>query len=277
MGSRMAANLLAAGYEVLVWNRTRKKAAQLEKDGARFVEPRALAAECPVVITMLSDPQAVSQTMLGEAGVLPAIQEGSLWIDSSTVQPSFSILEGDQAQQYGVRFLDAPVAGSKAPAEKGELLFLVGGRKADYEEVYPMLKVMGREAKYMGDQGKGTAMKMAVNFMLGLSMAGFSEAAAMAQAAGISRKDVFDILLGAPVSAPFLQNKREKMESGDGAPEFPLKWMHKDMHLAALTAYELEQPMFLANTVKEMFAEAHRHGYGDGDFSTIYAHLNEKK
>ena len=277
MGSRMAANLLAAGYEVVVWNRTRKKAAQLEKNGARFVNPRSLAAECSVVITMLSEPQAVSQTMLGEAGVLPVMQEGSLWIDSSTVQPSFSILESDQARQYGVRFLDAPVAGTKAPAEKGELLFFVGGRKADYEEVYPMLKVMGREAKYMGDQGKGTAMKMAVNFMLGLSMAGFSEAAAMAQAAGISRKDVFDTLLGAPVSAPFLQNKREKMETGDGVPEFPLKWMHKDMHLAALTAYELEQPMFLANTVKEMFAEAHQYGYGDGDFSTIYSYLNEKK
>jgi 3-hydroxyisobutyrate dehydrogenase/glyoxylate/succinic semialdehyde reductase len=272
----MADNLLSAGYDVAVWNRSREKAAELERQGAHFLEPQQLAAESPVVMTMLAHPQAVSETMFGDTGALGAMQEGSLWIDSSTVQPSFSILSGEQADQRGVRFMEAPVAGSKAPAEKGELLFLVGGRRADYEELYPLLKVMGKEAKYMGSRGKGTAMKMSVNYMLALSMAGFSEAASMAQAAGISRKDVFDTLLGGPVAAPFLSGKREKMEQGDGEPEFPLKWMHKDLHLASLTAYELELPMFLANTTKELFAAADAYGYGNSDFSSLYAYLNER-
>jgi 3-hydroxyisobutyrate dehydrogenase/glyoxylate/succinic semialdehyde reductase len=276
MGSRMAANLLEAGYEVAVWNRTREKAEQLEKQGARFLEPRELAAEAAVLITMLAHPQAVSETMFGDVGALSSLQEGSLWIDSSTVQPSFSILESEQAEQRGIRFLDAPVAGSKGPAEKGELLFLVGGREADFEDAVPLFQVMGRAAKHMGSQGKGTAMKMAVNYMLALQMAGFSEAAALAQSAGISQKDAFDTLLGGPIAAPFLSAKREKIEQGGGEPDFPLKWMHKDLHLASLTAYELELPMFLESTVKELFAAAHRHGYGDSDFSTIYAYLNER-
>ncbi len=279
MGSRMAANLQKKGHELVVHNRTKRKADQLIAGGAVWAPtPAEVARQAGVLITMLSKPDAVAETaLIGKNGFLGHLAAKSLWIDCSTVNPSFSKLMALEAQQRKVRFLDAPVAGSKGPAEQAQLVFYVGGDKADVEEARPLFEAMGKAVHHIGGHGMGTAMKMVNNLIVAQAMVAFSEAAVLGESLGISRELLFNTLLGSPVAAPFLSFKRGKLESGDFAAEFPLQWMHKDMQLIAETAYETGTAMPAANVVKELYALAVRKGLGEEDFSAVYKLLHEKK
>jgi 3-hydroxyisobutyrate dehydrogenase-like beta-hydroxyacid dehydrogenase len=277
MGSRMAANLQKKGYELVVYNRTKEKAAPLLAKGAQWSQsPAELATKVKIVITMLAKPDAVSQTAWrGKNGFLDSLAPDSLWIDSSTVNPSFSKLAARESKQRNVRFIDAPVAGSKVPAEQGQLLFFVGGEKADVEEARPLLEVMGKAVFHVGGQGMGTSMKMVNNIMLGQAMVAFSEALALGEMLGISKDQLFTTLSASPVAAPFLALKRSKIEEGRFDTEFPLQWMHKDLHLAAETAYEAGVALPAANVVKEIYALAIKNGLGEMDFSAVYKLLSK--
>jgi 3-hydroxyisobutyrate dehydrogenase/glyoxylate/succinic semialdehyde reductase len=180
----------------------------------------------------------------------------------------------NEAKRQGVRFLDAPVAGSKGPAERGQLLFFVGGDKADMDEVKPLLDAMGKTVIHVGGHGMGTAMKMVNNLILAGAMVGFSEAMVLGEALGISRDMLFNALTGSPVAAPFLALKRSKIEEGKYEPEFPLRWMHKDLQLAADTAYEAGVALPAGNVVKEIFALAMRNGLDEMDFSAVFRFLS---
>ncbi len=279
MGSRMAVNLQKKGYELVVYNRTKSKADQLLAGGATWSPtPADVARQAGVIVTMLSKPDAVAETaLIGKNGFLGRCADNALWIDCSTVNPSFSRLMAMEAKQRKVRFLDAPVAGSKGPAEQAQLVFYVGGDKADLEEARPLLMAMGKAVHHIGGHGMGTSMKMVNNLIAAQAMAAFSEAAVLAEALGISADQLFNTLLGSPVVAPFLSFKRGKLESGDFAAEFPLQWMHKDMQLIAETAYETGTAMPAANAVKELYALAERKGLGDQDFSAVFKFLRDKK
>ena len=178
MGSRMAANLLKKGHELVVYNRTKQKAGPLIAAGAAWAPtPADVAKQVTVIITMLAKPDAVAETaLIGKYGFLNYLADNSLWIDCSTVNPSFSKLMASEAKQRKIRFLDAPVTGSRGPAELGQLLFFVGGEKADMEEVRPLLEAMGRAVYHIGGHGMGTSMKMVGNLMLAQTMVAFSEA-----------------------------------------------------------------------------------------------------
>jgi 3-hydroxyisobutyrate dehydrogenase/glyoxylate/succinic semialdehyde reductase len=274
MGSRMAGNLLKKGNELVVYNRTKGRAGQLISQGAVFAETPAKVAEgVTVIITMLAEPAAVSEVALGEKGFLNHCKSGSLWIDCSTVNPSFSRKMADECMQRGVRFLDAPVAGSKIPAEQGQLIFFVGGEEEDLEFSRPLLEAMGKAVFRIGGHGMGTAMKMVNNLLLGSAMAAFSEAMVLGEALGIPRDRLFGALLGSPVTAPVLGLKKPLFDSGTFETQFPLKWMHKDLQLASVTAYECGVAMPSAHAVKEMFALAVRGGLGEKDFAAIYQYL----
>jgi 3-hydroxyisobutyrate dehydrogenase/glyoxylate/succinic semialdehyde reductase len=277
MGSRMAANLQKKGHELIVYNRTREKADPLLAMGAQWSpSPADLAKKVKIVITMLAKPDAVAETaLLDKNGFLGSLAPGSLWIDCSTVNPSFSKLVANEAKQRKVRFIDAPVAGSKVPAEQGQLLFFVGGEKADVEEARPLLEAMGKAVFHVGGQGMGTAMKMVNNIMLGQAMVAFSEALVLGEALGISKDQLFTILSASPVAAPFLALKRSKIEGGKFETEFPLQWMHKDLHLAAETAYETGVALPAASVVKEIYALAVKNGLGEMDFSAVYKLLSK--
>ena len=279
MGSRMAANLLKKGHELVVYNRTKQKAAPLIAAGAVWAPtPADAAKQVTVVITMLSKPDAVAETaLIGKYGFLNHLVDNSIWIDCSTVNPSFSKLMALEARQRKVRFLDAPVAGSKGAAEQAQLLFYVGGEKADVEEARPLLEAMGKAVIHIGGHGMGTSMKMVNNLVMAQAMVAFSEAATLGEALGISKDMLFNTLLSSPVAAPFLSLKRGKLESGDFEAEFPLRWMHKDTQLVAETAYEAGVAAPAASAVKEMYALAVRKGLGDEDFSAVYTLLSEKK
>lgn len=278
MGSRMAGNLLKNGLELVLFNRTKEKAEPLIAKGASFLETAAKVAESvPVIITMLSEPDIVNSLALGKDGFLDHLTKGSLWIDSSTVNPSFSRKMADECKKRYVRFIDAPVAGSKIPAEQAQLIFLVGGEKEDVEFSMPLLKAMGKAVIHIGGNGMGTGMKMVINLLLASAMAAFSEAMILGEALGISREVLFDTLLNAPVAAPFLSLKRSLIESETFDTQFPLKWMHKDLQLASVTAYECGVAMPDMHAVKESFALALRSGLGEKDFSSIYQYLKQPR
>ena len=274
MGSRMAANLKKAGFELVVYNRTAAKADQLVEEGAFLVDsPEEVGKQCDVVFTMLSSPEVVKETVLGAQGLFSGMNAGGLWVDCSTVNPSFTKEMASHAVECNVRFVDAPVAGTKMPAEKGELVFFAAGTAEDVESCKTYFDVMGKKTIYMGENGKGSAVKMLVNQLLGQSMEAFAEAMALGKAMGLDRETLFNILLNTPVVAPFLAAVRPKLESGDYEPNFPLKWMHKDLHLAAATAFEYNVPAPSLNAVKEVYSMANKNGAADEDFSSIFKFL----
>jgi 3-hydroxyisobutyrate dehydrogenase/glyoxylate/succinic semialdehyde reductase len=276
MGGRMATNLQKKGHELVVYNRTKEKAGPLLTKGAVWANtPAEVGRQVNIIFTMLSKPDAVAETaLLGKNGFLHHLSKNSLWIDCSTVNPSFSKLMANEAKLRGVRFLDAPVAGSKGPAEQGQLLFIVGGDRADVDEVKPLLDAMGKAVIHVGGHGMGTSMKMVNNLILAQAMVGFSEAMVLGESLGISRDMLFNTLTGSPVTAPFLAMKRSKIEEGKYEAEFPLQWMHKDLQLAADTAYEAGVALPAGTIVKEVFALAMRSGLGEMDFSAVYKFLS---
>jgi 3-hydroxyisobutyrate dehydrogenase-like beta-hydroxyacid dehydrogenase len=285
MGSRMAANLQARGYKLIVFNRTRDKAEALLRGGATWGEtPVGVADEADVVFTMLANPEAVEATALGpravdaaafgKDGFLRTMRPGSIWVNCSTVNPSFARRMAEEARANGVRYLDAPVAGSKDVAAAGELLFLVGGDAFDLEACRPLLSSMGKRIVHVGGPGLGSALKMVNNLLGAVAMAAFAEGAALGQALGVPRQTLFDVLLGGPMVAAVVAAKRTKIEREDYEADFSMRWMQKDLHLASISGYEADVPLPVVNATKEMYKLAMREGYSDQDYGAIYAFEN---
>jgi 3-hydroxyisobutyrate dehydrogenase-like beta-hydroxyacid dehydrogenase len=271
MGSRMAANLQKHGYSLVVFNRTRAKAEPLLGPCGTFSDsPAKLAEQVDVLFTMLAHPDAVEQAALGANGFLNHLRPNALWVDCSSVNPSFSKKMAAEAARREIHFVDAPVTGSAPVAAEAKLIFWVGADIADLERTRPLLLCMGNKIVHTGGHGAGTSMKMVINLLLGTGMAAFAEAMALGEGLGLTSKMLFDSLLGTPAVAPFLASKREKIESGNYDADFPLRWMQKDMHLATVSAYETGVAMPLANVTKEIYRLAMRDGHATEDFSAIY-------
>lgn len=274
MGSRMAKNLIKNNIEVIVYNRTKEKAAELIEMGAEWAESKqTLVRDSDIVYTMLSTPEVVKDLALGKDGFLNYMEEGKLWIDSTTVNPAFTKEMNSECHNKNLRFIDAPVAGSRMPAENGELIFLAGGDEKDIKSVEQLFDIMGKKTIHCGKAGDGSAMKMVVNSMLGASVACFSEAISLGKSMGLAENNLFDTLLATPVTAPILQLLRPKLEARNEDPNFPLKHMRKDLHLASLTAYEENVSLPIMNVIKEIYAQLEQNGKGDQDFSSIFGHI----
>jgi 3-hydroxyisobutyrate dehydrogenase/glyoxylate/succinic semialdehyde reductase len=216
MGSRMAANLQKHGHSLVVFNRTRAKAEPLLGPCGTFADsPAKLAQQVDMLFTMLPDPEAVEQVALGDNGFLDHLRLNAVWVDCSSVNPSFSKNMTAAAVSRGVHFVDAPVTGSAVPAAEAKLIFWVGADLADLETIRPLLLCMGNRIVHVGGHGMGTAMKMVVNVLLGNAMAAFAEGMALGEGLGISRNVLLDSLLGTPAVAPFLVSKRPKIESAN--------------------------------------------------------------
>jgi 3-hydroxyisobutyrate dehydrogenase-like beta-hydroxyacid dehydrogenase len=272
MGSRMAANLQARGYKLIVFNRTREKAETLLRGGASWGKsPVGVADEAEILFTMLANPEAVEATALGTQGFLRTLRPGSIWVNSSTVNPSFARRMAAEARDNGVRYLDAPVTGSKDAAEGGELLFMVGGNDADLEVCRPLLSAMGKRIVHVGPHGLGSGLKMVNNLLGAVAMAAFAEGAALGEALGVPRQTIFDTLLGGPMVAPIVAGKRTKFERDAYEPDFSMRWMQKDLHLAAISGYEAGVALPVVNVTKEIYLMAMREGYADLDYGAIYA------
>ena len=271
MGSRMARNLQKAGCDLIIHNRTKEKATTLLENGARWATSyKEVVSQSDIVITMLSTPEVVQSTI---ASVLPDMKNNALWINSSTINPSFAEEMSTLSRKHNIRYLDAPVAGTKGPAEAGELLFLVGGDVQDLHEAKVLLDCMGKKTIHLGDAGKGSAMKMLINQLLGQQMAAFAEALTMGKAMGLEEELLLNVLTATPVVAPVMQAIRPKLEQENYEANFPLKWLHKDLHLSNVSAYEAGISTPSLNTTKELYAKAKQQGLGDLDFTAIYKYV----
>jgi 3-hydroxyisobutyrate dehydrogenase/glyoxylate/succinic semialdehyde reductase len=271
----MARHVLQAHGSITVHNRTRKRAQQLLDAGAQWAEsPPALGESCDIVITMLTEPSVVESVVFGEDGLLSGMQRGALWVDCTTVNPSFARRMAQRAHAAGVRYVDAPVAGSTVPAEKGELVVFAGGTEKDVAEARPVLEPFAKAVRHIGPSGMGSAMKMVNNTFLGYAMAGFSESVRLGRALGIKESTIHDVMLGGPLVPPFLSLKKPRIDANDYSPQFPLRLMYKDLALACSSAYEEHVPVDVLAAVTQRFAAASNAGMGDLDFSAIYQFMN---
>lgn len=274
MGSRMAKNLLAEGIDLTVYNRSPEPVEELARAGAQAAESlEECVSGADLVFTMLSTPRVVADLALEENGFLAAMNEDAIWVDCTTVDPAFSRRCHNDAGEFGVRFMDCPVAGSKPQAENRELLIFAGGADRDLEEVRPYLEMMGKRVIPVGEAGMGSSLKMLVNSLLAQAMAAFSETVLLGEELGLDRDFLLDTLPEMAVSAPFTKAKAEKIRTGDYEVQFPLEWMHKDLDLVTKTAAGAGQPLFLANLVKELFQAAKEGGRARDDFSAIHQYL----
>jgi 3-hydroxyisobutyrate dehydrogenase-like beta-hydroxyacid dehydrogenase len=278
MGSNMASNLAKNNVNLTVYNRTPKSFETFGNSNIAIADSvKNAVKDADIVFSMLSTPQVVEEVFFGAKGALNAMKKNAIWADSTTVNPSFSMKAFEEAKKSEIRFLDTPVSGSKIPAEKAELIFLVGGEEKTLDEILPYLNMMGSKVMHIGDIGKGASFKMLVNMMLAQSMLVFSEAILLGEKMGISKDFLLDTVPNLIVSAPFTKLKAQSIKSDNYDVQFPLEWMHKDLHLAALTAYEHNQPLYLANLTKELYASANQNGMGRDDMSAIYKFLELKK
>ena len=271
MGSAMARNLVKAGFDVTVWNRSPEKGTPLAELGARTAPtPRAVIEACPVTFAMLADPEAAEAVCFGTNGVLEGLTPGKGYVDMSTVDAAASRKIGAAVTARGGRFLEAPVSGSRKPAEEGTLVILTAGDRSLYEEAMPGFDRMGKKILYLGEVGNGANMKLVVNMVMGGMMAVFCEGLALGEKAGLDQADILDVLDAGALANPMFRMKGGAITRGEFAAAFPLRHMQKDMRLAVALGDQLRQPLFSAAAANEGFKRAREMGLGDEDFSALY-------
>jgi 3-hydroxyisobutyrate dehydrogenase-like beta-hydroxyacid dehydrogenase len=233
MGKPMGRNLLKAGFPLVVWNRTKSKADDLGREGAKLAaNPREVAAQVDVLITIVSDPPALEEVMFGANGALDALKRGSLFIDSSTVSPELARRESAACGERGIEFLDAPVTGGTWGAEKGELVFMIGGKQEVFDRAKPLLEAMGKKLFLLGPNGAGQTVKLAMNLILALEVQALAEATALVTHAGLDGQKLIDVLQSSMGRSPLMDVKAPLILKNDYPASFPLRLMHKDVRLA---------------------------------------------
>ena len=235
MGLPMGHNLLKAGFPLVVWNRNAARADSLVAAGAkRAASPREVAAASDVLLTIVSDPPALEEVLWnsGDKSAFSALKKGAIYIDSSTVSPALARKIAAASIAAGIRFLDAPVTGGTWGAEKGELVFMIGGEAATLEAARPVLSVMGKKLFHLGPNGAGQTIKLAMNSLLAVEVQAFAEALALVQRAGLPGERLVEVMQSSMARAGILDIKAPSMLSGDFKPSFPLRLMHKDLGLA---------------------------------------------
>ena len=271
MGSAMAANLVRAGFDVTVWNRSPEKAVPLEALGARLAAtPQAVIEACPVTFAMLADPAAAEAVFFGASGALEGIAPGKGYVDMSTVDAATSRRIGAAVTAGGGRFLEAPVSGSRKPAEEGTLVILAAGDRSLYDDALPGLERMGKKVLFLGEAGNGANMKLVVNMVMGGMMAVFCEGLALGEKAGLAQADILDVLDAGALANPMFRLKGGLIARGNFTTAFPLKHMQKDLRLAVGLGDQLSQPLFSAAAANEGFKRAKERGLGEEDFSALY-------
>ena len=248
MGSAMARNLVSAGLRTTVWDRSPAATAPLLADGALVAaSPVEAVRDAQVVITMLPT-AAVVTSVIFESGVANALAQGAVWAQMGTIGLTATAEIGRRLGQLrrDVMFVDAPVSGSKGPAEAGQLLILASGPPAAAAAVRPVFSAIGRRTVWLGDAGQGSRMKLVVNAYMSILIEGVAEALELGARLGIDDSKLAEAIDGGPLDAPIADAKLHKMEQGDFAPEFPLEWALKDVDLAIAAATGTSLPMLAA-------------------------------
>ncbi len=277
MGSAMARNLLRAGLPTTAWDRSATATAPLAAAGATAAPTAGDAVrDARVVITMLPTAEVVRSVVLDDASVLAALPAGAVWAQMGTigVDATAEISARLGRERPDVLFVDAPVSGSKGPAESGKLLILASGPAAAQPVVAPVFAVIGRAPVWLGEAGQGSKMKLVINAYLATLIEGVAEAVELATLLGIDSARLAEAIEGGPLDAPLADAKLHKMEQGDYAPEFPLEWALKDVDLALAAADGTSLPLLAA--LSRQWRAAVEAGHGRQDISAARLSLGSQ-
>jgi 3-hydroxyisobutyrate dehydrogenase len=265
MGSAMTRNLVAAGVNTHVWDRSASATAPLADAGAVVAaSARDAIGDAGVVITMLPTADVLDSVIFG-AGVADAFADGSVWAQMGTIGVEATVRTRDRlaALRPGVMFVDAPVSGSKGPAQQGQLLILASGPTAAADVVRPVFDVLGRKTVWLGETGKGSQMKLVVNAYMSILIEGVAETLELADRLHIGHQQFEEVIEGGPLDAPIADAKLHKMDQRDFAAEFPLEWALKDVDLAIGAAHGDTPPLLAALSSQWHAAVAAGHGRQD--------------
>ena len=277
MGAFMAGNLLEAGHELVVHNRTRTKAERLAQRGARVADsPREVAEGSEVVITMLPGPPQVEEVVAGDGGLLEGAREGSLIIDMSTSSPILAQELARAARNKSVGMLDAPVSGGDVGARDGTLSIMVGGEVDDFERARPLFRVMGETVVHVGGVGAGQVVKACNQIVVALVIEAIAEALVLGSKAGVAPDRVVEVLSGGLASNKVLEVKGEKFLSHEFAPGGKVEYHRKDLGIALEAGREYEVTLPVAAFVDQMFGVLEAKGRGGWDHSALLTLLEER-
>lgn len=270
MGAPMAANLLKAGYEVTVYNRTASKCAPLVSQGAKqAASPKEAAASTDIVITMVSNDQSIEAVYDGSEGVLSGLQSGAIVIDCSTISPALVKQTAAKVQERGGSFLDAPVTGSSPAAIDGSLVFMIGGHADILEKCRDLFEIMGKKILYMGPNGSGAVAKIAHNAIVGINNLALAEGFAIAAKSGLPVDSFLELVQLGSAGSKAAELKGRKIIEHDFTNQFSLALMLKDLKLASSLTDNSGIPAPMLNLAKSLFQAGQTEGYGDEDLSSV--------
>ena len=270
MGAAMARNLLAAGIEVRAWNRSREKAEPLAEDGATVADTPDEAAEgADFVLTMLADADVIEE-VVGEGGALSALADGGVWLQMSTVGGEGSERLANLAKEHGVAYVDAPVLGTKQPAEQGQLIVLASGSEELRERCEPVFEAVGSKTVWLGEAGDGSRLKVVVNSWIVGLLGVLAATISLARATGVDPQSFLETIQGGPLDLPYAQMKGNMMIEEDFPTSFSAKLARKDTGLVLDAAEANDLRLAIAEAVAANFDDAIEAGYGEEDMAAIY-------
>jgi 3-hydroxyisobutyrate dehydrogenase-like beta-hydroxyacid dehydrogenase len=274
MGAPMAANVRARGHQLSVWNRSPERARPLVEAGARGCAcPAEAARGAEVIVTMLADVAAVKEVITGPGGVVEGLSAGAVVVDMSTVDPATARSMDQAVRARGALFVDAPVSGSRRPAEEGRLLVLAAGPVDAVERAWPVLEAMGRPRR-VGDVGQGMALKLVLNALGAHMLVGLAAALGLGERYGLTRKDMIDTIQAGAFASPIFGIKTERILAGEFTPpDFTVALWLKDQVLALGSAASIGYEMPTEAVIVEVLGDAVRAGLGPLDLSGIVRHF----
>ncbi len=271
MGSAIAQRLLAAGHPVTGYNRTRAKAEALASQGLTVAASARAAVEgASVVLSMVTDSEALRDVALRPDGILAGLGKGAVWAEMSTVSPTVTRMLGERVAEKGATLLDAPVSGSTVTIAQGQLSFIVGGDPAALERIRPYLLAIGPTITHVGALGLAVTMKIAINLSIGVQMLAFSESVLVAEKSGIPREKAVEALLKSVIASPMLKYRGLFVLAMPDEPLFNVTLMQKDMRLALEQGRAVGVPLPAAGLVHEMLTAARGLGLADKDFAAVF-------
>jgi len=273
MGQAIVPRLLAAGHQVTGWNRSKEKGEPLFKLGMLWANsPRELASGSEIVISIVTDSDAVKNIALGENGILHGLRKDATYLDMSTIDPEASRAVGAEFRKAGLIMLDAPISGTTLTIGQGKASLMVGGDKAAFERVQPVLRAIGPKVTYIGAQGLAVQLKVALNMTLVIEVIGFCEGVALAEKGGVPREVAVDAMLNSVVASPVISYRAPLILEGhiDDATYGNVNLQQKDMLLALNLGRKMGVPVPLGAAANEMLNACRGLGLEHHDFVSVY-------
>jgi 3-hydroxyisobutyrate dehydrogenase len=269
MGGNMASRYLSAGYTVFGEARSREGLEDLLDEGLSWCDtPREVAQSADIVITSIPNDDVLREIASGDDGIQAGLEDGEVWVDMSTVSPRVSREVAEQVRATGAQMLDAPVSGSVPQVQSGTLTIMVGGDKQAYDRVKAVLEVLGSPT-YIGDNGQGLVLKLAINISLAVQTLALSEGLLLAERDGVDVKLALEVMTESPIGSPMLKARVPLILDSSGEAWFDVDLMHKDIRLALETADELHVPLPSAHAADEVLSRADELGYGHRDIAAL--------